>query len=121
MMGGYALINLFLLAIVITRPGMIGAYGILTTSFFMSMMYPTIFALGVKGLGDDTKMGGSLIVMAIVGGAIFPPAMGWIARLSGSIALGYLLPAAGYIVVALFAFIGPRINRRAVVSAPGII
>jgi FHS family L-fucose permease-like MFS transporter len=121
MMGGYALVNLFLLAVVIGRPGMIGAYAILATSFFMSMMYPTIFALGVKGLGEDTKMGGSLIVMAIVGGAVFPPAMGWVARLSGSIALGYLLPALGYVVVAMFAFIGPRISRRAVVSAPGII
>ena len=85
------------------------------------MMYPTIFALGVKGLGDDTKMGGSLIVMAIVGGAIFPPAMGWVMRLTGSIALGYMLPAAGYVVVATYAFLGPRISRRAVVAAPGII
>ncbi len=121
MMGCYAMINLLLLAVGITRPGMVGAYAILTTSFFMSMMYPTIFALGVKGLGNDTKMGGSLIVMAIVGGAIFPPAMGWITRLSGSIALGYLLPATGYIVVAMYAFMGPRISRRTVVAAHRII
>lgn len=117
MMGAYALINIALVAVVITRPGMIGAYAILTSSFFMSMMYPTIFALGVKGLGSDTKLGGSLIVMAIVGGAIFPPAMGWITHLTGSIALGYLLPAAGYVVVALYAFLGPRMPRRAVLTA----
>lgn len=120
MMGSYALINIVLLAVGITRPGMIGAYAILTTSFFMSMMYPTIFALGVKGLGSDTKLGGSLIVMAIVGGAIFPPAMGWIAHLTGSIATGYLLPAAGYMVVATYAFLGPRTSRRAVMSAPAL-
>ena len=120
MMGSYALINIVLLAVGITRPGMIGAYAILTTSFFMSMMYPTIFALGVKGLGSDTKLGGSLIVMAIVGGAIFPPAMGWITHLTGSIATGYLLPAAGYIVVAMYAFLGPRISRCAVILAPAL-
>jgi FHS family L-fucose permease-like MFS transporter len=120
MMGSYALINIVLVAVGITRPGMIGAYSILTTSFFMSMMYPTIFALGVKGLGSDTKLGGSLIVMAIVGGAIFPPAMGWITHLTGSIATGYLLPAAGYVVVATYAFLGPRTSRRAVISAPAL-
>ena len=121
MMGCYAIINVLLLSVGISRPGMVGAYAILATSFFMSMMYPTIFALGVKDLGDDTKMGGSLIVMAIVGGAIFPPAMGWITRLSGSIALGYMLPAAGYVVVAMYSFMGPRISRRAVVNAPAIL
>jgi len=121
MMGCYAVINVLLLSVGISRPGMVGAYAILATSFFMSMMYPTIFALGVKDLGDDTKMGGSLIVMAIVGGAIFPPAMGWITRLSGSIALGYMLPAAGYVVVAMYSFMGPRISRRAVVHAPAIL
>jgi len=120
MMGLYSLINIFLLAIGIAKPGMIGAYAILTTSFFMSMMYPTIFALGVKDLGSDTKLGGSLIVIAIVGGAIFPPGMGWIARQSGSIALGYLLPEAGYMVVATYSFLGPRITRRAVESAPAL-
>jgi len=120
MMGLYSLINIFLLAIGIAKPGMIGAYAILTTSFFMSMMYPTIFALGVKDLGSDTKLGGSLIVIAIVGGAIFPPGMGWIARQSGSIALGYLLPAAGYMVVATYSFLGPRITKRAVESAPAL-
>ena len=120
MMGSYALINIILLAVGITTPGMIGAYSILITSFFMSMMYPTIFALGVKGLGSDTKLGGSLIVMAIVGGAIFPPAMGWIAHLTGSIASGYLLPAAGYLVVATYAFLGPRISGRAVIAAPAL-
>jgi FHS family L-fucose permease-like MFS transporter len=121
MMASYAVISVSLLAVGLSAPGMVGAYAILITSFFMSMMYPTIFALGVKHLGDDTKMGGSLIVMAIVGGAIFPPAMGWITRLTGSIAFGYILPATGYVVVALYGFLGPRIGRCAVIGAPGII
>ncbi len=120
MMGCYALVNIVLLSVGIVAPGMFGAYAILATSFFMSMMYPTIFALGVKDLGNDTKLGSSLIVMAIVGGAVFPPAMGWISRLTGSIALGYLLPLLGYAVVATYAFLGPRIRSTAVSAAPAL-
>jgi len=114
MIGIYALINCALTTFCVLHPGMTGAYAVLATSFFMSVMYPTIFALGVKDLGPDTKLGGSLIVMSIVSGAIFPPLMGWVARLSGSVALGYILPAAGYIVVALYAFLAPRVSRSMV-------
>jgi FHS family L-fucose permease-like MFS transporter len=49
--------------------------------------------------------------MAILGGAIFPPLLGWIARETGSLALGYLLPVVGYIVVALYAFMVPKLTR----------
>ncbi|QMV18353.1 L-fucose:H+ symporter permease [Granulicella sp. 5B5] len=123
MVGVYALINVLLLVGVVAHPGMSGAIAILVVSLFMSVMYPTIFALGVKGLGDDTKLAGSLLVMAILGGAIFPPAMGWISRLSGSVALGYLLPAAAFMVVALFSFLVPRltdltVSRHSVEIAP---
>lgn len=85
MIGFYAVTNIALLSFGVLHPGMDGAYAILATSFFMSAMYPTIFAIGVKGLGEDTKLGSSLIVMAIVGGAVFPPLMGVVARSSGSI------------------------------------
>jgi FHS family L-fucose permease-like MFS transporter len=108
----YAIVNIVLLAAGILHPGLAGAYAIVATSFFMSIMYPTIFALGVKDLGSDTKLGGSLIVMAIIGGAIFPPLMGWITRQTGSVALGYLLPAIGYVVVALYGFLAPRLVHR---------
>ena len=103
LIGIYAVINAVLLCIGVASPNMIGSYAIVLTSFFMSGMYPTIFALGVHGLGEDTKLGGSLLVMGITGGAIFPPAMGWITRLTGSVALGYILPALGYVVVAFYA------------------
>jgi len=59
--------------------GIIAVYSILGLNFFMSIMFPTIFALGVKDLGEQTKLGSSLIIMAIVGGAIMPPIMGLIA------------------------------------------
>jgi len=114
MMGFYAIINLVLMVASVLHPGMFGAYAILISSFFMSVMYPTIFALGVKDLGADTKLGGSLVVMSIVSGALFPPLMGWVARLTGSIADGYVLPAIGYGVVALYAFLAPRVSKSMV-------
>jgi FHS family L-fucose permease-like MFS transporter len=112
MVAVYAVVNMLLIGVGVLHPGMAGIYAILFTSFFMSVMYPTIFALGVKNLGGDTKLGSSLIVMSIVGGAIFPPLMGWITRLSGSVALGYALPALGYVVVALYAYLAPRFAQQ---------
>ena len=113
----YAIINIALVLFAVARPGMAGAMALLITSFFMSIMFPTIFALGVKGLGADTKVGGSLIVMAIIGGAIFPPLVGVVERATGSLALGYLLPALGYVVVAVYAFVGSGEVEEAEVAA----
>jgi FHS family L-fucose permease-like MFS transporter len=123
MIGIYAVINVALLGFVVTKPGMSGAVAILVVSLFMSVMYPTIFALGVKGLGDDTKLAGSLLVVAILGGAIFPVAMGFISRSTGSVASGYALPAISFVVVALFAFLMPKltdltVSRHSVEIAP---
>jgi len=102
MMGTYAVINMVLLAVGIFHPGPIGVGGILLTSFFMSIMFPTTFALGVKGLGARTKLGGSMIVMAVVGAGIVPPILGLIAKRSGSFALGYTVVVACYLVVAIY-------------------
>jgi FHS family L-fucose permease-like MFS transporter len=121
MIGIYAVINFVLVCVGILHPGMVGAYAILATSFFMSVMFPTIFALGVKDLGSDTKLGGSLIVVAILGGAIFPPLMGWVRDRTGSVALGYVLPAVGYIVVALYAFLAHRVTASRVERVHRII
>jgi FHS family L-fucose permease-like MFS transporter len=123
MIGTYAVINVFLLIYLVMRPGLSGAVAMIAVSLFMSVMYPTIFALGVKGLGDETKLAGSLLVIAILGGAIFPIAMGWIARWLGGVAWGYALPAVSFVVVALFAFLMPRmsdltVSRHSVEIAP---
>jgi MFS transporter, FHS family, L-fucose permease len=108
MMGAYAIVNVFLLGVGIVYPGRIGAGAILLTSFFMSIMFPTIFALGVKGLGARTKLGGSLIVMSVVGGGIVPPLLGLIAKHFGSYALGYTVVIVCYVVVAGYAL---RVGR----------
>ena len=121
MMGIYALINIALLAFSVMNPGINGAWAIILTSFFMSIMFPTIFALGVKGLGPHTKMGGSIIVMSIVGGALFPPLVGVVAKHTGSLALGYLLPLAAYFVVAIYGFVGGRTAVSEIERTPSVI
>jgi len=89
---------------------------VVVSGFFLSIMYPTIFALGLKGLGRNTKIGGSLLVMAIVGGAVFPPVLGLIARQTGSVALGYVVPLAGFCGVALYGFY--QSTQRTLLSGP---
>ena len=112
LLGLYGAVNVLLMALAITRPGMLGAYAIVASSFFLSIMFPTIFALGLKGLGPNTKLAGSFLVMAIVGGAIFPPVLGWIAKTTGSLAKGYIVPAIGFAGVALYGFLAGRIQPR---------
>jgi FHS family L-fucose permease-like MFS transporter len=73
----------------------------------MSIMFPTIFALGVKDIGSHMKLGSSLIIMAIVGGAIVPPFMGLIADSAG-IQWSFLLPAVCFIVVVTFGAWGSK-------------
>jgi len=108
LMGFYALVNIALLLVATAHPGWAGLWCLFGTSLFMSVMFPTIFALGLKGLGANTKIAGSLLVMAIVGGAILTPIMGLISEKTGSIALAYLVPMLGYVFVALYAFAGSK-------------
>jgi len=116
MLALYGVVNALLMLVAVNRPGLIGAWGVVASGFFISIMYPTIFALGLKGLGRNTKIGGSLLVMAIVGGAIFPPVSGLIARQTGSVALGYLVPMAGFCGVALYGFY--QSAQRSLLSGP---
>lgn len=103
LMGLYAWLNVSLLLIGICLSGWTGHVAIFITSFFMSVMFPTIFAMGLKDLGPNTNLGGSLIVMTIVGGAIGTPLMGLMAEETHSTALSYCLPLLGYVVVGVFA------------------
>jgi FHS family L-fucose permease-like MFS transporter len=106
LMGVFAVINIGLLAISITFPGWIGLWSIFITSFFMSLMFPTIFALGIKGLGPNTKIGGSMIIMAIIGGAVFTPIMGLIAKEGMNVAM--FVPLCCYVYICYYAFIGSK-------------
>ena len=99
-LAAYAAINVVLTAVCMGG-GMLGMYAMFGTFFFMSVMFPTIFALGIRGLGDYTKLGSSLIVMSIVGGAIAAPLMGHIADIS-SMRLGFVLPMICFGFIALY-------------------
>lgn len=115
LMGLYSLLNVGLVAIGVLFPGWVGLWAIFLTSFFMSVMYPTIFALGIDGLDRNTKIGGSLIVMSIVGGAIMTPLMGWIAE-TRTIELAYVVPLVCYCVVAFYSYVGARMAPRLAAS-----
>jgi MFS transporter, FHS family, L-fucose permease len=108
LMGIYSLVNVVLVAIGVLLPGWIGLWAVFLTSFFMSLMFPTIFALGLKGLGPNTKVGGSLIVMAVIGGAIFTPIMGRIFEATHSMATAMIVPLVCYLFITYYAFIGSK-------------
>ncbi|MGI4758864.1 MAG: L-fucose:H+ symporter permease [Janthinobacterium lividum] len=107
----YAVLNIALLGVGMLAPGWGGLLAILLTSFFMSVMFPTIFAMGLKDLGPNTNLGGSLLVMTIIGGAVITPLMGWVAEKTHSTAASYQLPLYGYIAVVLFALYMTRYTR----------
>jgi FHS family L-fucose permease-like MFS transporter len=102
LMGVYAIINILLISVAVIFPGWVGVWSIFLSSFFMSLMFPTIFALGIKGLGANTKIAGSMIVMAIIGGGVFTPLMGLIAV--KNMALAMLVPLGCYCIICLYAF-----------------
>lgn len=97
----YSITAIVLLIAVMAGAGIYGIIALCLTYFFMSIMFPTIFALGIKGLGIHTKRASSFIIMAIVGGAVCPPLMGYIADKS-SMATGFLIPLVCFAVVFLF-------------------
>jgi FHS family L-fucose permease-like MFS transporter len=105
MLGIYAVANVVLGLVGVMQPNWVGVVCILTTSFFMSIMFPTIFALGLKGMGDKTKTAGSLLVMAILGGAALTKVMGALRDASG-LQAAYLVPVVCFACVALYAWFG---------------
>ncbi|MDE3162681.1 MAG: L-fucose:H+ symporter permease [Acidobacteriota bacterium] len=112
LMALFALANLVLVTLSILLPGWVGMGSIFLTSFFMSLMFPTIFALGLNGLGVNTKVGASLLVMAIIGGAVFTPVMGLVFQATHSMARAMVVVLCCYLVVGLFAAKGSDLTPR---------
>lgn len=109
----FAAINVVLMLYAVTMPGMSGACALAACSFFMSVMYPTIFALGVEGRGDDErKLGSAMLVMTIIGGAVLTALMGAVSDHS-SMADAMIVPAGCFAVVAMFAW------RRSAIRSAG--
>ncbi len=115
----YALINILLVGVSIMAKGSIAVYALLAVPFFMSIMFPTIFALGIKGLGEEGKIASSFLVMSIVGGAVFPLFMGLVSDKTGSIQLAYIVPLLCFLVVLYFGWSGHKIksNQQDVLKA----
>lgn len=110
LMGIYGVINVALVTVGVVFPGWVGVWAVFLTSFFMSLMFPTIFALGIKELGPNTKLGGSMVIMAIIGGAAVPPAMGLVFQFTHSMALSMLVILICYVFITYYSFWGSRVR-----------
>lgn len=117
LMGAYAIANVVLVSVGVFLPGWVGIWCVFLTSFFMSLMFPTIFALGLKGLGPNTKIGGSFLVMAIIGGAVLTPIMGLVSEEFHSLAFAYAIPLIAYLYISAYSFFG---SRREEIPSPRV-
>lgn len=106
-LGIFALIVVGLLGITMFGQGSIAMWAVLSIGLFNSIMFPTIFTLAIKGLGLDTSQGSSLLVMAIVGGAIIPPLQGFIGDSIG-LQFSFVVPLICYAYIAFYGFIGSK-------------
>ena len=107
----YAVINIGLVTIALTTHGRIAVYTLMATPFFLSIMFPTIFALGIKDLGEETKLAASILVMAIIGGAFTPLMMGIISdKTGGNIQIAYIMPIISFFFILYFGIQGYKIK-----------
>jgi FHS family L-fucose permease-like MFS transporter len=111
MLALYAIINVIAMVFVVLGLGWLSIIALYLTYFCMSIMFPTIFALGIKDLGGLTKKGSSFIIMTIVGGAICPMFMGWIADVS-NMALGFIVPLVCFGFIVYFGLRGYNVKSK---------
>jgi FHS family L-fucose permease-like MFS transporter len=106
----YAFINILLLTIGVITKGNIAVYAVMASPFFMSIMFPTIFALGIKELGEETKLASSFLVMSIIGGGLAPIVMGFISDKTGSMQTAYVVPLFCFLFVLYYGLRGYKIK-----------
>jgi FHS family L-fucose permease-like MFS transporter len=106
----YALMNVITMSLVVAGLGLFSVIALFSTYFFMSVMFPTIFALGIKGLGPLTKKASSFLVMSIAGGAIIPVFMGLIADAS-RMALGFIIPLSCFAFIVYYGLRGYKVRQ----------
>jgi len=106
----YSVITIVLLAVSLMAKGTIAVYALMAVPFFMSIMFPTIFALGIKGLGEESKIASSFLVMSIVGGAIIPLIMGLVSDRTNSIQLAYIVPLLCFLFILYFGISGYKVK-----------
>jgi MFS transporter, FHS family, L-fucose permease len=115
LLAAFAVASLLCISLVLLAGGGLAGYGVAGLGFFHSIMFPTIFALSLKGLGSYTKVGSSILVMAIIGGAICPAIMGYISDHS-NIQRAFVVPLLCQVVVLWFALSSDRLARRRLVG-----
>ncbi|MBN2863828.1 MAG: L-fucose:H+ symporter permease [Bacteroidales bacterium] len=113
LLAGLSVLALVLSVIAIYNKGAAGIYALMVISGCMSLMFPTIYSLGIRGLGDDTKIGGAGMIMAIAGAAVLTQIQGIVSDQSGSIKLAYWVPAFAFAVIAFYSAV---ICRKDVLS-----
>ena len=104
----FALIVIGLLITTSFTTGHIAMWSVLAIGLFNSIMFPTIFTLAIKDLGKYTSQGSSLLVMAIVGGAVMAPLMGWVISKIG-FHNGFLFPTLCYLYILYYGYRGHKI------------
>ena len=110
----YAFVNIALCAVAVAGQGWFSLIALMMTSFFMSIMFPTTFALGVHGLGPDRPLASSCMIMAVIGGAVFPPLIGLLSVSTGHVATAMLLPLGCFVVIASYG----RMVHRSTMTGP---
>ncbi len=108
LLAGFAIVNIALTAYAAGVGGLYGLYAMVAASLFMSIMYPTIFATSVQGLGPLTKTGSSLLVMSIVGGAVLTAVMGRVSDATHLIRLAIFVPTVCFVVIALYSLVSKK-------------
>jgi MFS transporter, FHS family, L-fucose permease len=107
----YGVVNFVLSIVIFSKLGWLSVASVFMSYFFMSIMFPTIFALGIHGLGHETKRASAYLVMAIVGGAILPKLMGHIADVT-DMSRSFVVPMVCFAFVAYYGFKWPKFNAR---------
>jgi FHS family L-fucose permease-like MFS transporter len=116
LLAAFAGVNVVLLLLTMTSTGTLAMWSVIAIGLFNSIMFPTIFALGIERLGPLTEKAASLLIMAIVGGALVPLATGWLADAYG-LQQSFLLPAACYLYIVFYGLRGSRVRESATLQA----
>lgn len=106
----YCVVNVFLLILAVSLNGILSVYALMLVAFFMSIMFPTVFSLSIRSLGSKTKLGSSLVIMGIVGGAVIPPIMGKVSDLT-TIQMAYLVPVFCFLYILYFAYCNLKVDH----------
>ncbi len=110
LLGLYALLNVFVCLLVVFKIGWISVAAVFVSFYFMSIMFPTIFALGIHGLGVQAKKASGFIVMAIMGGAIMPKLMGYLGD-TYNMSISFLMPMCCFVFIALYGFNWQKLSK----------